>query len=69
MDQTVAEQSQGVNRTIEGVILPYGTQSQLQQTTAHLRETSVLHCLIPSERVIMPLAVYVPVPYLSTPQR
>ena len=47
---------------------PYGTQSQLQQTAAHLRETSVLHCLIPSDRAVMPSAVKVPWPNILTPQ-
>ena len=47
---------------------PYGTQSQLQQTDAHLREMSVLHCLIPSDRAVMPSAVYSISPSSSTPQ-
>ena len=58
----------GVNRRSEYVPEPYGAQSQLQHTTAHLRETSVLHCLIPSDRAVMPSAVKVPKPSLSTPQ-
>ena len=38
---------------------PYGTLCQLQLITAHLRETSVLHCLMPSDRAVIPSVEYV----------